>query len=334
MNMNDRAKKNHSTCECRAVWEAKRAKMGKKGKKVFLPFLSFLLPSPQFLRLLIVCLALGACFVSIPVRAQTPLPVAKPRPVFDQCASLSNASGAASAVNDDVTKAIAALKEKDPKAREQAAALLGKSCDARGVEPLQALLKDEDPMARIAAVEALGRLGDNSSVDLLVEMTFSEKDWRVRMAMVGSMLSFKSGKARASVLNGIANPQGEDISDINDLYVRCSAILSCNQLTAVTYSKKGILFLRNFMKNKYPTTRQMAEQTLHELKNTRNAAAEFRAMLKSDLNPEMRRWAAEWMGKIGFENVSEVLTEAAANDPEPKVKQAAATALAALKNVK
>jgi HEAT repeat protein len=334
MDMNNSAKKNLLTLPGRDVGEAKKCKKGKKFFLLFLPFLPFLLPSSQILRLLNVCLTLVICSVSITVRAQTPLPVAKARPVYDQCASLSRASGNASAANDDVAKAIAALKEKDPKAREQAAALLGKSCDPRAVEPLHVLLKDEEPMARIAAVEALGKLGDNSSVDALIEMTFTEKDWRVRMAMVGSMLSYKSGHARASVLNGIANPQGEDISDINDLYVRCSAILSCNQLQAVTYSRKGILFLRNFLTSKYPTTRQMAEQTLHELKNTRNAAAEFRAMLKNDLNPEMRRWAAEWMGKIGFENVSEILAEAAANDPESKVKQAAATALSALKNAK
>jgi len=288
----------------------------------------------QTLRLLILCLTPALCSFSISASAQSPLPVAKSRPVFEQCASLSNASGGASAANGDVTKAIAALKEKDLKAREQAAVLLGKSCDARAVGPLQVLLKDEDPMARIAAVEAVGRLGDNSSLESLVEMTFTEKDWRVRMAMIGSLLSFKSANARASVLNGIANPLGEDISDINDLYVRCSAILSCNQLQAVSYSRKGILFLRFFLTSKYPTTRQMADQTLHELKNTRNAAAEFRAMLKNDLNPEMRRWAAEWMGKIGFDDVGEALTEAAANDPELKVKQAAATALAALKNGK
>jgi len=332
--MNNCAKKNLSPYAGRAVRGAKGAKMGKKGEKFFSPFLPILLPTSQFLRSLIVCLTLVVCPASISVRAQTPLPVAKARPVYDQCASLSNASGAASSVNDDVAKAVAALKGKDLKTREQAAALLGKSCDARAVEPLQNLLKDEDPMARIAAVEALGRLGADSSVEALTEMTFNEKDWRVRMAMIGSMLSFKSANARAGVLNGIANPLGEDISDINDLYVRCSAILSCNQLKAVTYSRKAILFLRFFLTSNYPTTRQMAEQTLHELKNTRNAAAEFRAMLKNDLNPEMRRWAAEWMGKIGFDNVGEVLADAAANDPEPKVKQAAATALAALKDVK
>src|SRR4030095_194700 len=269
MDMKESAKKSPFPHASRAVREAKSAKRSKMAKSSFCPFASFLpflLHSSRFHSLLIGCLTLSICFVSVTVRAQTPLPVAKSRPIYDQCASLSNASGAASAANDDVAKAIAALKEKDTKAREQAAALLGKSCDARAVEPLQVLLKDEDPMAQIALVEALSKLGDKNYVEPLIEMIYSEKDWRVRMAMVSSMLSFKSGSARAGVLNGIANPQGEDISDINDLYVRCSAILSCNQLSAVTYSRKAILFLRNFMTSKYPTTRQMAEQTLHELK--------------------------------------------------------------------
>src|SRR5215475_12474886 len=130
--MNDRAKKNLLTYASRSVRDAKKTIIGKKGKKFFLPFL---LPSSQFLRSPIVCLTLVVCSASISVVAQTPLPVAKSRPVYDQCASLSNTSGGASAaasgVNDDVAKAIAALKEKDLKVREQAAALLAKSCDAR-----------------------------------------------------------------------------------------------------------------------------------------------------------------------------------------------------------
>ncbi len=287
----------------------------------------------------IFCLILAAYAVPARVEAQSPIPVAKSRPLYDQCESLTKASegageGAKSGANDDVAKAIAALKEKDPKAREQAAALLGKSCDARAVEPLHDLLKHEDPMTRIAAIEAVGRLGDSSSVQQLIDTMFSEKDWRVRMAMISSMLSFKSTIARGNVLNGIANPNGEDISDINDLYVRCSAILTCNQLKTPTFSRKAILFLRVFQNSQYPTIRQMADQTLHELKNTRNAATEFHAILKNDLNPDLRRWAAEWMGKIGFDIAGEALAEAAQNDSDPRVKDMASAALAALKAAK
>jgi len=277
------------------------------------------LPLTFFLTLII-------CSVPDRVKAQTPIPVAKARAAYDQCASL--------ATSEDAAKAIAALKEKDPNARAQAAAQLGKSCDARAVEPLLDLLRDEDPTARAAAVEAIGRLGANESLFPLLEMSVNEKDWRVRLAMISSLASFKSVRARGALLNAIANPGGEDISDINDMYVRCSAILTINQFMDVGFSRKAILFLHGFLNSRHSTTRQMAEQTLYELKNTRNAAAEFRGLLKNNNNPELRRWTAEWMGKIGFENTSEVLTEAAANDPDPKVKQAASAALAALKNAK
>lgn len=276
------------------------------------------------------CLFLIVCFGPGCAEAQTPLPVAKAQPIYEQCASLSKDASA----NDGVAKAIIALKQKDLKVRAEAAAQLGKSCDARAVEPLVEMLNDEDPMARIAAIEALGRLGDNDSSVPMLEMAVTEKDWRVRMALISSLASFKTFRSRNGVLNGIANPSGEDISDINDMHVRCAAILTCNQMRDVQFSRKAILFLYNFLNSKHATTRQMAEQTLHELKNTRNAFYEFRAILKNDHSPELRRWAAEWMGKIGFENAGEVLTEASANDPDQKVKQAANEALAALKKAK
>jgi HEAT repeat protein len=278
----------------------------------------------------IIYAAFGVCLWAVCADAQAPLPVAKAQHPYDQCASISKGSS-----NDDaVAKAIAALKEKDPKARAQAVEQLGKSCDGRAVEPLIDLLANEDPAARIAAIEALGRLGDINAIQPLLELTVTEKDWHVRMALISSLASFKSTRTRSGVLNGIANPGVTDISDINDMYVRCSAILTCNQFSDVGFSRKAILFLYNFLKSKYPTTQQIAEKTLYELKNTRNAATEFRAILKNDHNPELRRWAAEWIGKIGFENLGEALTEAAAIDSDAKVKQAATTALAALKNTK
>ncbi|MGE0129552.1 MAG: HEAT repeat domain-containing protein [Blastocatellales bacterium] len=292
--------------------------------------ITFLAPSINFF--LVLCLFLIVCSNPARANAQTPVPTAKAQPIYDQCASLAKDQANGSSANDEVAKAIAALKEKDPNARAQAAARLGKSCDARAVEPLIDLLKDEDLMARIAAVEALGKLGDNNAVEPLIELVLSDKDWRVRMALISSLASFKTFHARNSVLNGIANPSDVDVSDVNDMLVRCAAILTCNQLRNVQFSRKAILFLYNFLNSKHAPIRQMAEQTLHELKNTRNASAEFRAILKNDRNPELRRWAAQWMGKIGFENAGEALAEASANDPDHRVKRAAADALAALKN--
>jgi HEAT repeat protein len=173
-----------------------------------------------------------------------------------------------------------------------------------------------------------------SALGALLEMTVTEKDWRARLALVPALASFKSVRARGGVLNGIANPNAMDISDVDDLYVRCCAILTCNQFNDVGFSRKAILFLAGFLNSKYPSTQKIAEQSMYELKNTRNAATEFRAILKNDHNPELRRWAAEWIGKIGFENLGDALTEAAATDSDARVKDAATTALAKLKTVR
>src|SRR5262245_18021411 len=140
-------------------------------------------------------LTLLFCFITVCAKAQTPIPVPKAHPLYDQCGSLAKASGGESTANDDVAKAIAALKNNDAKSREQAAAALGKSCDARALDPLYDLLKHEDPMSRIAAVEALGRLGDNGSVAPMVDLIFVEKDWRVRLGLVGSFVSLQGAGA-------------------------------------------------------------------------------------------------------------------------------------------
>ncbi len=267
--------------------------------------------------------------LSVAAFAQTqPAPV-KPQPIYEQCQPLT----AGKAADDAVARAIAQLKSKDAKARAQAAQQLSKPCDSRAVEPLIDLLKDEDPLVRIAAVEALGKLGDLTSVDFLIELIF-DKDWRVRMALISTMASFKTFKARNTVLNGIANPSGADITDEDDMRVRCSAILTVNQLKDVQYSRKAILFLYLFLESKHEPIRRLAEQTMYELKNTRNCATEMFALLKQHNFFEIRRWAAYWIGKLGIENGREVLQNASANDSDPRVRQAAADALKQLPDPK
>jgi HEAT repeat protein len=246
----------------------------------------------------------------------------KSLPVYEQCPALN----AGRAVDDAVAKAIAALKSQDAKARAQAAQQLGAACDSRAVDPLIDLLKDPDTSVRIATVEALGKLGDPNSVQLMID-TIGEQNSQVRMAMISAFASFKTFLARNAIANHIANPSGADISDEADMRVRCAAILTACQLKDVQHSRKSILFLYDFLQSKHGNIRNLAEQTMLELKNTRNAASEMAGILGQSNDPMLRRWAAMWIGKIGLTDARGALVEAAATDSDSQVKQLAAESL-------
>jgi HEAT repeat protein len=262
------------------------------------------------------------CALFATSQAQPQASPVKPQPIYEQCPALT----AGKATDDAVMRAIASLKGKDAKIRTQAAQRLSQSCDRRAVDPLIELLNDEDPLIRIAAVEALGKLGDPASVSLLMDLT-SDNHWRVRMALISALASFKIFGPRNVVLNGIANPGGVEITDENDIRVRCAAILTVNQLQDVQYSRKAILFLHFFQESKHENIRRLAEQTMYELKNTRNGPTEMYALLKQHYYFEIRRWMAYWIAKLNLENARAVLQDAAANDADQRVRQAASEAL-------
>jgi HEAT repeat protein len=271
-----------------------------------------------------ICRLLGVLFAALLGVASTHAqPIAiKPQPFHEQCAALKTGTA-----NDDaVTRQLAALKDKAASLRAQAAAQLSQACDSRAIEPLIDALQDEDAHVRIAAITALSKLGDINAVQPLADLT-GDKDWRVRLALVSGLASFKTVRARNVVLNGIANPGNPDIKDEDDLRVRAVAILTLNQLKDVQFSRKAILFMHFFLNSPSAPVRSLGEQTMVELKNTRNAASEFGAILKHDHNPELRRWAALWIGKLGMEYNREALQTAAASDADPGVRQTAAEAL-------
>jgi len=261
--------------------------------------------------------------------AQTQNPIVKPQPIHEQCKALN----AGIATDDAIVKSIASLKDKDAKIRAQSALDLGKACDARAVDPLIDLLKDAEATVRAAAVEALGRLGQPDSAEDLINLV-QDPDWRVRLALVSSLASFKTFRARSMVLNGIANPNGADITDADDMRVRSAAILTCNQFPDTSYSRKAVLFLYLFLQSRHEPIRKLAEQTMFELKSARNGPTEIAAILKQSNDPRLRRWAAEWIGKLALEQGRTALEEAAANDADPTVKRLAAESLARLKPAK
>ena len=267
----------------------------------------------------LLCLLTG--FSAACATAQTP-PI-KSAPIYEQCPALS----AGTAADDAVAKAIAALKTPDAKARAQAAGQLSQTCDSRAVDPLIDLLKDPDTSVRVATWETLGKLGDPISIQPMFDAAFVEKDWRVRMGMISAFASFKTFQARNALTNTIAHTNGADITDDTDMRVRCVAILTACQLKDVQHSRKPIMFLYEFLQSRHENIRKLAEQTMLELKNTRNGSSEMTGILSQSKDPMVRRWAALWIGKIGLEGARSALEEAVATDSDPTVKQLAAESL-------
>lgn len=249
----------------------------------------------------------------------------EPRPLLQQCEALLDAP----TLSEKLKAELAQLKSGDAKARQAAVQQLGQSCQAQLVEPLIELLRAEDMNVRIAAIETLGLLGAKDAVDWMAELT-GDPAWQVRLALVQSLSSFKTFKAKNTVLNGIVNPNDVVVSEDDDMRVRCIGILTLNQLRDVQFSRKGVQFMYGFLRSNRLNIRTLAEETMRALKETRNGPAELVGILKQHNMPEMRRWAAFWLGELHIERGREALTEAAANDSAPAVKHVAAEALAKL----
>jgi HEAT repeat protein len=269
---------------------------------------------------LVVCLSVHLLGNAACANAQS-API-KSLPIYEPCPSLTTGT----ATDDAVAKAVATLKSQDAKARVQAAQQLSQACDKRAVDPLLDSLSDKDTAVRVAAAEALGKLGDQDSIQPIIDL-LAEQNFEVKRAMVSALASFPGFKGRNAVVNQVANPSGADISDDADMRLRCAAILTACQLKDVSHSRKSILFLFDFLESKHANIRALAEQTMLELKNTRNGQTEMIAIMKQSANPILRRWAATWIGKIGFSGAREALQEVAASDSDPEVKRLATESL-------
>ena len=277
--------------------------------------------------LLIVSLALPAC-------GQTPSPVTSPsfkpraEALYQQCESLDKGTADAQSLIRDIES----LKSADVNMRIQAAERLAGSCDRRAVLPLTGMLKnDKSPLARAAASQALGQLGDREMIDPLLE-AIADPDWQVRAQVGRALCSFQVHRASYDVLNTLVNPLNTPLGDEGDLFARCQGILVINQLHDVNFSRKAVQLLLGFLDLDKPAMREIAVATMYELKKTRNGPHELNGLLKQSLIPDFRIKAAQWLGRLGIEGGREALVQAAANDRDPAVRDAATAALAQLKS--
>lgn len=248
---------------------------------------------------------------------------------YQQCEALNSEGDPAAAVK----KNLDALKDKDAKVRAQAAHDLATACDKRSVELLVSLLGDDDPKVRAAAVETLGRLGDRTAIDPLLEALYKEQNWDVKYVYGPALASFQIYRASYAVLNSIANPQGEKVKTEPEMRARCQAMLMVNQLRDVQFSRKAVNILFTYLDYEQPALRQLAEQTMTALKDTRNGGHELMGILRQSHNPEYQIKAAKWIGKLGIDDARDVLEELANADAasiNPSVLKAVKEALATL----
>ncbi len=257
-----------------------------------------------------------------------------PRTVAAQCASLtpagSGADGKAAAggEKDTLSQAISGAGEQDNQEKERVGFVrqLGESCNQRAVRPLIDLLRDPSLAIRVAAIEGLGRLGDPESIDFLVDQAFDEAV-EIRMALIGSLASFRYQKAKTTILNSIAHPGGKEITREDELRVRGVAILTLNNISDNTYCYKAITFLHDLGETKNPALLKVIDEIFTALTQTRNGTREMIGILKRHSSPMMRIWMAQRMGSLRLAEARDALSEIAANDRDPQVRGEAEAAI-------
>ncbi|NOT63215.1 MAG: HEAT repeat domain-containing protein [Acidobacteria bacterium] len=263
-------------------------------------------------------------WLGLEAHAQSPIKLA-PLPLLEPCEQLNSGEASEQAVKPLLEK----LRDKDAAVRAKAAEQLANGCHKAAVEPLMAVLRDEAPPVRVAAIKSLGQLSDRETLSDL-SITVMDEDLGVKLALIQALCSFRSSVARNTVLNSIANPGGVEIKEETDARIRGVAILTLNELADVTHSHKAIFFAVSFTQSRHAAIRKVGEETMLALRDTRNAGTELIATLKSNKNPDMRRQAAYWLGKLAIERARDALNTAATLDANAAVKQAATTALSQL----
>lgn len=231
------------------------------------------------------------------------------------------------------------LKHPQPAERIAAIRRLLRRCAREGIDPLLVSLRDEDAEVRVAAIGALGELRYPLKTDErlagLIEQLIplaTDRDWRVRMALARTLASFQHYPASNAVLNLIANPGTRPVVEAGDMRARCAAILMVNQLRDVRFSRKAISFLTVFVDHQDPALRSIARSAVDELKSTRNGYHELVAIARKPGIPLQRVRAIEWLLQWRMVEARPVLTEIAAAEANPQVREAAVRALAELKD--
>lgn len=222
-----------------------------------------------------------------------PLTTASDSPLFDQL--------------------LAALQHSYPPVRAGAAMALGKTGDARAVEPLADLLEDPVYLVYSSAERALSRMGSLAIGAL--------------MAVIQSPPSLDSASRAYEALRAIHDPQAIDLmiaaTTYEEPFIRWGAIETLGHMRA----ELALPALLDATRHPDETTRQHAVTALGKLGRAEGIHAI--TTLLNETNWQMRAAAVQALGLIPAEEVTLPLL-AAMRDPVPQVRETAAQMLSNL----
>ena len=213
---------------------------------------------------------------------------------------------------------IAALdKERTTRVRAAVAAALGAVGDPRPVGPLVAVLENaaEPPEVRIGAAQALGRIGDPRAAGPLAA-ALKDNHWRVRraaLAVAGVVRDFRV--LRPLLVRALRDEEWR---------VRAAAARAATALAELK-DPAALDVLAAALADKQPNVRARAAQALGEVRDPR-AVPPLVAVLRKDQNSYVRWHAARALGDLEDPRAVKALT-AAVNDGDEIVKNTARRAL-------
>ncbi|GMR04507.1 MAG: hypothetical protein BMS9Abin23_0405 [Thermodesulfobacteriota bacterium] len=204
-----------------------------------------------------------------------------------------------------------ALKDPEPDIRAKAAKGLGTLAHPAAVKDISALVDDPYWVVRLHSVRALGLIGAPESVDV-IKQKLLDSNWQVRRAAAEAL-----GRMEEDALPVLADV----LMNNHDRYAREQVV---EELERIGMVKRLI----GRLVEKRDEVREDAEQTLCAL-IINGALSPIINAMESE-GPEIRRRIIEVLKRAGGERAVDIVRDALEKDPDPAVKQEAATALEAL----
>lgn len=233
----------------------------------------------------------------------------------------------------DAWEGIAAVSQhQDARLRTAAAETLGKLGVAKAAEPLRKLLKDSHWDVRRATAEALGRLKDAKAISPLTER-LKDDDADVREAAAIAL----GALGDRSAIGPLVMTLKDSTSSVRRIAAAALARLD-EDWSSSEEAQKAVEQLKAAINGSDPEIRSSISRLLASLGASKDASAEWDtkftpsdkrqklaisllATVLEDLDRDLRRAAAEALGRLGGQRAEAALTRAL-SDSDPGVQEA------------